>query len=111
MENSTLKKNKNLKTRRNIFLNKNVGKKLLDEILESHKLNKIIKGFVLKSEKRGFFILTKGDLSAFLPGSETGFENPKDFNQYIGKNLDFRIDQIINDKLGLTIVLSRIGVE
>lgn len=108
MENSTLKK---IKKRRIRYIINSIDESLWKEISISYEFGLTLNGFIEKTDKRGFFVKIHNVLPAFLPGSETGFENPKNFNQYIGKNLDFKVIEIINDEKGITIILSRIGVE
>ncbi len=68
------------------------------------KEGKIVKGKVFRKVKGGLMV-DIGGTEAFLPASQIGFKHIKNFDEFLGKIMDFKIVKINNDRKN--IVLSR----
>lgn len=77
--------------------------KTWDEIINNHAEGSIIKGLVTSRVKGG--LIVDCGVDAFLPGSQVEISAVRNLDDYVGKELDFKILKINTDRRN--IVLSR----
>ena len=75
-----------------------------NELEETFKQSKHIRGTILKTKKCGFFVDISG-VRAFLPISQVDIRFAKDINSYVGQTYDFIIIEFYRNKKN--VVLSR----
>lgn len=64
-----------------------------DKIVEAHQNDTIVKGFV-RSRTKGGLVVEVFSIDTFLPGSQIDTKPVRDYDQYVGKNMDFKIVKI-----------------
>jgi len=64
-----------------------------DRINEYHESGEIVNGFV-KSRTKGGMIVDLFGIEAFLPGSQIDVKPIKDYDQFVGKTMEFKIVKI-----------------
>ena len=64
-----------------------------DKIVEAHENDTIVKGYV-RSRTKGGFVVDVFNIYTFLPGSQIDTKPVRDYDQYVGKNMDFKIVKI-----------------
>lgn len=69
--------------------------KMWDRIVEIHENGEVIKGRCVRRIKGGFVVDLSG-LTAFLPGSQIDTKPIRDYDDYVGKTLDFKVIKINN---------------
>ena len=67
--------------------------KAWDRVNEYHESGEIVNGFV-KSRTKGGMIVDVFGIEAFLPGSQIDVKPIKDYDQFVGKTLEFRVVKI-----------------
>jgi small subunit ribosomal protein S1 len=67
--------------------------KAWDNIVDSYNNGTIIRGFVI-SKTKGGLIVDAGGLETFLPGSQIDIKPIIDYDQYVGKQMDFKVVKI-----------------
>ena len=60
------------------------------DLRDIHETGKIIKGHIIRRIKGGM-VVDLGGVQAFLPGSQIDIRPIKDFDQYIGQDIDLRV--------------------
>ncbi|WGH28159.1 MAG: S1 RNA-binding domain-containing protein [Candidatus Shikimatogenerans bostrichidophilus] len=80
------------------------------KIQDDYKNNNTLKGYVISRTKGGFIINLYNKISSFLPGSHTDIKAIKDYDYYVGKNIDVKILNI-NLKTKNIIVSHKILIE
>lgn len=83
--------------------------KMWDKIVEVHKNGTIIQGKILRRIKGGY-VVDVGGLTAFLPGSQLDTKPVRDYDEYVGKTMDFKVIKI-NDKIENIIVSHKVIIE
>ncbi|MGB9697252.1 MAG: 30S ribosomal protein S1 [Ignavibacteria bacterium] len=83
--------------------------KMWDKIVEVHKNGTIIRGKILRRIKGGY-VVDVGGLTAFLPGSQLDTKPIRDYDEYVGKTMDFKVIKI-NDKIENIIVSHKVIIE
>lgn len=69
--------------------------KMWDRIVDIHENGEVIKGRCVRRIKGGFVVDLSG-LTAFLPGSQIDTKPIRDYDEYVGKILDFKVIKINN---------------
>jgi len=69
--------------------------KMWDRIVDSQKNGTVVKGKCIRRIKGGFVVDLSG-LSAFLPGSQIDTKPIRDYDEYVGKVMDFKIIKVNN---------------
>jgi small subunit ribosomal protein S1 len=64
-----------------------------DKILEAKEKNTIVTGFV-KSRTKGGLVVDLMGMDAFLPGSQIDVKPIRDYDQYVGQNMEFKVVKI-----------------
>ncbi len=64
-----------------------------DKVNEYHECGEIVNGFV-KSRTKGGMIVDVFGIEAFLPGSQIDVKPIKDYDQFVGKTMEFKIVKI-----------------
>ncbi|MFZ9755720.1 MAG: 30S ribosomal protein S1, partial [Bacteroidia bacterium] len=64
-----------------------------DKIVEAHESDAIVTGFV-RSRTKGGLVVDVFGFDTFLPGSQIDTKPVRDYDQYVGKNMDFKIVKI-----------------
>ena len=64
-----------------------------DKIVEAHENDTIVKGYV-RSRTKGGLVVDVFNIDTFLPGSQIDTKPVRDYDQYVGKNMDFKIVKI-----------------
>ena len=67
--------------------------KAWDRVNEYHESGEIVNGFV-KSRTKGGMIVDVFGIEAFLPGSQIDVKPIKDFDQFVGKTMEFKVVKI-----------------
>lgn len=67
--------------------------KAWDKVNEYHETGEIVNGFV-KSRTKGGMIVDVLGIEAFLPGSQIDVKPIKDYDQYVGKTMEFKVVKI-----------------
>jgi len=83
--------------------------KMWDRIVDSQKNGTIVKGRCLRRIKGGFVVDLNG-LTAFLPGSQIDTKQIRDYDEYVGKLMDFKIIKI-NNQIENIIVSHKVLIE
>lgn len=83
--------------------------KMWDRIVDSQKNGTIVKGRCLRRIKGGFVVDLNG-LTAFLPGSQIDTKPIRDYDEYVGKLMDFKIIKI-NNQIENIIVSHKVLIE
>lgn len=69
--------------------------KMWDRIVDAQRDGKIVSGKCIRRIKGGFVVDLSG-LSAFLPGSQIDTKPIRDYDEYVGKVMDFKIINVNN---------------
>lgn len=64
-----------------------------DKIVEAHNSDAICTGYV-RSRTKGGLVVDVFGIDTFLPGSQIDTKPVRDYDQYVGKNMDFKIVKI-----------------
>ena len=83
--------------------------KMWDRIVSIHENGEIIKGKCVRRIKGGFIVDLNG-LTAFLPGSQIDTKPIRDYDDYVGKVLEFKIIKI-NNQIENIIVSHKVLIE
>ena len=67
--------------------------KAWDKVNELHESGEIVNGFV-KSRTKGGMIVDVFGIEAFLPGSQIDVKPIKDYDQFVGKTMEFKVVKI-----------------
>ena len=67
-----------------------------DRIQEAHKDQSVISGYV-KCRTKGGMIVEVFGLESFLPGSQIDVKPIRDYDVYVGKNMDLKVVKINNE--------------
>ena len=67
--------------------------KAWDRVNELHETGEIVNGFV-KSRTKGGMIVDVHGIEAFLPGSQIDVKPIKDYDQFVGKTMEFKVVKI-----------------
>ncbi|MBO4428012.1 MAG: 30S ribosomal protein S1 [Bacteroidales bacterium] len=67
-----------------------------DRVNEAYESGEIVKGFV-KTRTKGGMIVDVFGIEAFLPGSQIDIKPIRDYDQYVGQTVDFKIVKINPD--------------
>ncbi len=67
--------------------------KAWDKVNELHDTGEVVNGFV-KSRTKGGMIVDIHGIEAFLPGSQIDVKPIKDYDQYVGKTMEFKVVKI-----------------
>ncbi len=67
-----------------------------DNVNEAHEKDEIINGFV-KCRTKGGLIVDVFGIEAFLPGSQIDVKPIRDYDIYVGKNMEFKVVKINNE--------------
>ena len=80
-----------------------------DKIIEAHEGDVVVTGYVRSLTKGGLVVDLFG-IDTFLPGSQIDTKPVKDYDQYVGKNMDFKIVKI-NDVFKNVVVSHKALIE
>ena len=83
--------------------------KMWDRIVDIHEKGDVIKGKCVRRIKGGFVVDLNG-LTAFLPGSQIDTKPIRDYDEYVGKSMDFKIIKI-NNQIENIIVSHKVLIE
>jgi len=83
--------------------------KMWDKIVDAHKEGTVVKGRCLRRIKGGFVVDVSG-LTAFLPGSQIDTKPIRDYDEYVGKMMDFKVIKI-NNQIENIIVSHKVLIE
>jgi small subunit ribosomal protein S1 len=83
--------------------------KMWDNIVSIHENGDVIKGKCVRRIKGGFIVDLSG-LTAFLPGSQIDTKPIRDYDDYVGKMMDFKIIKI-NNQIENIIVSHKVLIE
>ena len=64
-----------------------------EKIVEAHANDVVVTGFV-RSRTKGGLVVDVFSIDTFLPGSQIDTKPVRDYDQYVGKNMDFKIVKI-----------------
>ncbi len=67
--------------------------KAWDKVNELHETGEVVNGYV-KSRTKGGMIVDVHGIEAFLPGSQIDVKPIKDYDQYVGKTMEFKVVKI-----------------
>lgn len=67
--------------------------KAWDRVNELHETGEVVNGFV-KSRTKGGMIVDVHGIEAFLPGSQIDVKPIKDYDQFVGKTMEFKVVKI-----------------
>jgi len=67
--------------------------KAWDRVNDAHDKEEIVQGFV-KCRTKGGMIVDVFGIEAFLPGSQIDVKPIRDYDQYVGKNMEFKVVKI-----------------
>ena len=70
--------------------------KAWDKVNEAHAKSSVVTGFV-KCRTKGGMIVDVFGLEAFLPGSQIDVKPIRDYDQYVNKNMEFKVVKINNE--------------
>ena len=80
-----------------------------DKIIEAHEGDVVVTGYV-RSRTKGGLVVDVFGIDTFLPGSQIDTKPVKDYDQYVGKNMDFKIVKI-NDVFKNVVVSHKALIE
>ncbi|MCE1164671.1 MAG: 30S ribosomal protein S1 [Bacteroidetes bacterium] len=83
--------------------------KMWDRIVDAQRDGTIVKGKCLRRIKGGFVVDLSG-LTAFLPGSQIDTKPIRDYDEYVGKVMDFKVIKI-NNQIENIIVSHKVLIE
>lgn len=64
-----------------------------DRIIEAHNADTVVTGYV-RSRTKGGLVVDVFGIDTFLPGSQIDTKPVRDYDQYVGKNMEFKIVKI-----------------
>ena len=64
-----------------------------EKIVEAHEKDVVVTGYV-RSRTKGGLVVDVFSIDTFLPGSQIDTKPVRDYDQYVGKNMDFKIVKI-----------------
>jgi len=64
-----------------------------EKIVEAHEKDIVVTGYV-RSRTKGGLVVDVFSIDTFLPGSQIDTKPVRDYDQYVGKNMDFKIVKI-----------------
>jgi len=67
--------------------------KAWDNVNDAHDKEEVVQGFV-KCRTKGGMIVDVFGIEAFLPGSQIDVKPIRDYDQYVGKNMEFKVVKI-----------------
>ncbi|MBQ1618831.1 MAG: S1 RNA-binding domain-containing protein, partial [Bacteroidales bacterium] len=67
-----------------------------DRVNEAYEKDEVVKGFV-KTRTKGGMIVDVFGIEAFLPGSQIDIKPIRDYDQFVGQTIDFKIVKINNE--------------
>ena len=70
--------------------------KAWERVIDAHKKETVVTGFV-KCRTKGGMIVDVFGLEAFLPGSQIDVKPIRDYDQFVNKNMEFRVVKINHD--------------
>ena len=70
--------------------------KAWERVIDAHKNETVVTGFV-KCRTKGGMIVDVFGLEAFLPGSQIDVKPIRDYDQFVSKNMEFRVVKINHD--------------
>ena len=70
--------------------------KAWERVIDAHKKETVVPGFV-KCRTKGGMIVDVFGLEAFLPGSQIDVKPIRDYDQFVNKNMEFRVVKINHD--------------
>ena len=76
--------------------------KMWDRIVDAQKDGTVVKGKCIRRIKGGFVVDLSG-LSAFLPGSQIDTKPIRDYDEYVGKTMDFKVIKVNNQNENIII--------
>ncbi len=80
-----------------------------DDICKSYEEGKVIKGTIV-SKTKGGLIADVGGLETFLPGSQIDVKPITDYDQFVGREMEFKVVKI-NEKIKNAVVSHKILIE
>ena len=83
--------------------------KMWDKIVDAHTNGTVVQGRCLRRIKGGFVVDITG-LTAFLPGSQIDTKPIRDYDEYVGKLMDFKVIKI-NNQIENIIVSHKVLIE
>jgi small subunit ribosomal protein S1 len=83
--------------------------KMWDNIVEAQKNGTVVRGKCIRRIKGGFVVDLNG-LTAFLPGSQIDTKPIRDYDEYVGKQMDFKVIKI-NNQIENIIVSHKVLIE
>lgn len=83
--------------------------RIWERVTKAYELKEVLQGKVTRRIKGGLIVDIMG-IDAFLPGSQIDVKPVRDFDQYIGKTMDFRVVKI-NSPLDNIVVSHKILIE
>lgn len=83
--------------------------KMWDNIVEAQENGTVVQGKCIRRIKGGFVVDLSG-LTAFLPGSQIDTKPIRDYDEYVGKTLDFKVIKI-NNQIENIIVSHKVLIE
>ncbi|MFM7765103.1 MAG: 30S ribosomal protein S1, partial [Sphingomonadales bacterium] len=80
-----------------------------DKIIEAHNSDTVVTGYV-RSRTKGGLVVDVFGIDTFLPGSQIDTKPVRDYDQYVGKNMDFKVVKI-NDVFKNVVVSHKALIE
>ena len=80
-----------------------------DKIIEAHNSDAVVTGYV-RSRTKGGLVVDVFGIDTFLPGSQIDTKPVRDYDQYVGKNMDFKVVKI-NDVFKNVVVSHKALIE
>ena len=80
-----------------------------ENLLDKHNKDEIVKGRIVRRIKGGF-VVDLGGVDAFLPGSQVDVKPIRDFDAFVGQELDLKIVKV-NDQRKNIVVSRRVIIE
>jgi len=92
-----------------IYIKENHLKESFDRIINYHNSKSVVEGHVLRRCKGGLIVEIE-EIEAFLPGSQIDVKPVRDYDQYVGKTMEFKVVKI-NPVLRNAVVSHKILIE
>jgi small subunit ribosomal protein S1 len=67
--------------------------RIWDKVLKAHETGEILQGKIIKRIKGGMVVDLMG-MEAFLPGSQIDIKPIRDFDAFVGQNMDFKVVKV-----------------
>jgi small subunit ribosomal protein S1 len=80
-----------------------------ENVVEKHEKNETISGMIVRRIKGGMVVTLNG-VDAFLPGSQIDVKPIRDFDSYLGREMDFKIVKVNHARRNI-VVSSRVLIE